>query len=342
MKIIIKLFCCLFVFLLISTPANAAKWGKVKAGDCNLATGERSFHARLWRKPFDKSGKKLCPIMAIKYKGKKYKSEQCKRGADFAYRGYFSKPDSTCSRLGPRLDLNNGANNSIAIDDQMKLLVLRFKNDKSLRKRLSAAMSGKNKEGVEQVMEGVEEYRTVRSTARSNGYQTFAISLAADLSLFIGLGADVSGIALDTALKSTREKAKWFASIYGTAGWVSFAAGGNIVFTTLKPPNYCLYGKSYGLTIATAIGLDISHTTWFSTKSDRKLLKDEFVSPNNLDRLKLGTSFAVGAGVGIEAVEKSTATTFQLKISDQQKEYCKSYFEAIDRDRESVISDIMN
>lgn len=298
--------------ILLALPVQAAKWGKIKTGECNYKTEKREYSARFWRKPFDRSAKKICKKYTANIKGKKRTPNRCEKKWHQGYVGYWDVADKTCSGVNKRYQL--------AVESLGKSF---RDNDGRLYKKLKKAIDNKDKKSAIKIIESQESFHLFRDAARDRDHETITVSVAADASLFVGLGVDISGLAFDTEEnKDDRNKVKWFSAGSGSVG-ISIAVGGNIVFGSFEPPNYCLGGKSFGYTTAFGLAVDYSHTSWYDEKVDRKAIRTD---------LAMGFTNGFGLGLGVEAVEFNTANTLQF-ISDEEKEECDVLTEERKADR---------
>lgn len=307
-------FIALGLISLTNAPAHAASWAPPVFKGCSTNGGK--FSALLVKK-FSENADKACKRTKIKYKGKRYRPSNCRRNALNLVVGDFVMPTGLCPKIhgGPtilppkvdQIEPEEGLPFSLEFIEAAQNLFVEIEQAGDYD-RLKNAINAGDVDGAAGIITSKPGFEKVMNEAEEEGAKTFTISPAVDGSIAVGAGGE-AGIAF--AVQPTIwSKPKLFATGFVSYG-VSVAAGGNISFGLYDAKNFCLAGTSVGNTSAGAVGLDISVTRWYPNATDALTFQN-----------KIGGSFSVGAGVGIEIRERQIAKTVQFQ-SEEEKEACE-------------------
>jgi len=103
---LLKISGLVLILSAISTPANAASWGALAKGECDIVSGKRMYKAKLKRSFGDDPGEGLCLRLQKTVNGKSRIPDQCiKRGIN-GYTGIWLEADPSCGKADAKAKTN--------------------------------------------------------------------------------------------------------------------------------------------------------------------------------------------------------------------------------------------
>lgn len=95
----VRFLLVVFLTASVAAPVQAASWGRLQKGKCDVESGKRIYKAKLKRSFSEDSAAKLCPRFRRTIDGESRVPDMCKKSGMTSFTGYWLVVDATCRKI---------------------------------------------------------------------------------------------------------------------------------------------------------------------------------------------------------------------------------------------------